>query len=61
MTELKNDSPSNIFFVGSAYDYFGEVSDEDANFLQVVVWDTVNKVFRIEDWTNEPLLTGLEK
>ena len=49
MTELKNDSPSNIFFVGSAYDYFGEVSDEDANFLQVVVWDTVNKVFRIED------------
>ena len=61
MTELRNDSPSNILFVGSAYDYFGEVSDEDANFLQVVVWDTVNKVFRIEDWTNEPLLTDLEK
>lgn len=49
MTELRNDSPSNILFVGSAYDYFREVSDEDANFLQVVVWDTVNKVFRIED------------
>ena len=48
MTELRNDSPSNILFVGSAYDYFGEISDEDANFLQVV-WDTVNKVLRIED------------
>jgi hypothetical protein len=46
--ELRNDSPSNILFVGSAYDYFGEISDEDANFLQVV-WDTVNKVLRIED------------
>ena len=61
MTELRNDSTSNILFVGSAYDYFGEVSDEDANFLQVVVWDTVNKVLRIENWTNEPLLTDLEK
>ena len=49
MTELRNDSPSNILFVGSAYDYFGEISDEDANFLQVIVWDTVNKVLRIED------------
>lgn len=48
MIELRNDSPSNILFVGSAYDYFGEISDEDANFLQVV-WDTVNKVLRIED------------
>ena len=48
MTELRNDSPSNILFVGSAYDYFGEIFDEDANFLQVVVWDTVNKVLRIE-------------
>ena len=61
MTELRNDSTSNILFVGSAYDYFGEISDEDANFLQVVVWDTVNKVLRIENWTNEPLLTDLEK
>ena len=61
MTELRNDSTSNILFVGSAYDYFGEISDEDANFLQVIVWDTVNKVLRIEDWTNEPLLTDLEK
>ena len=49
MTELRNDSTSNILFVGSAYDYFGEISDEDANFLQVIVWDTVNKGLRIED------------
>lgn len=36
--------------VGSSYDYFGEVSDEDASFLQLVAWDTVSKFFRTDNY-----------
>lgn len=35
--------------IGNSYDYFGEVSADDARFLQEVAWDTVRDFYRSEN------------